>query len=149
MAIVNAIRGRRVYLDANIFIYAVEGYSDLSEELTELFDSFDGGTLIAITSELTLAEVLVRPLMENDREVEAAYREAVQSSAVLEVVPISRDILVEAARLRSQQQKLKLPDAIHGATAGLTGCETFLTNDRGLKSLAGIEVVILSEVLAT
>ncbi len=116
MVIVNAIRGRRVYLDANIFIYAVEGYPDLSEELTELFDSFDGGTLVAITSELTLAEVLVQPLMENNLEVEAAYRKAVQSSAVLEVVPISRDILVEAARLRSQQTKLKLPDAIHGAT---------------------------------
>ncbi|MBC6453877.1 MAG: PIN domain-containing protein [Hormoscilla sp. SP5CHS1] len=127
-------------------MYAVEGYPDLSEELTELFDSFDGGTLVAITSELTLAEVLVQPLMENNLEVEAAYREAVQSSAVLEVVPISRDILVEAARLRSQQTKLKLPDAIHGSTAGLTGCETFLINDRQLKSLAGIEVVILSEV---
>ena len=28
MVVVNAIRGERVYLDTNIFIYAIEGYLD-------------------------------------------------------------------------------------------------------------------------
>ena len=60
MVILNAIRGERVYLDTNIFIYALEGYPDFVDELTELFESLDAGNLSAVTSELTLAEVRQR-----------------------------------------------------------------------------------------
>ncbi|WP_367267617.1 type II toxin-antitoxin system VapC family toxin [Okeania sp. SIO2C9] len=42
-----------------------------------------------------------------------------------------------------------MPDAIHGATAILNGCETFLTNDKRLESLSGINVVILSDFLSS
>lgn len=61
MVVLNAIRGGRVYLDTNIFIYALEGYADFIDDLTELFASIDAGNIRAVTSELTLAEVLVRP----------------------------------------------------------------------------------------
>jgi hypothetical protein len=66
LVILNAIRGERVYLDTNIFIYALEGYPDFVEELAELFESLDEGNLSAGTSELTLAEVLVRPFIDGD-----------------------------------------------------------------------------------
>jgi predicted nucleic acid-binding protein len=146
LVILNALRGERVYLDTNIFIYALEAYPDFVEELIELFESLDEGNLTAVTSELTLAEVLVRPFIDGNLERQTAYQQALQSSEVLEVVPVSRDVLIEAARLRSVAN-LRLPDAIHGATACLTACETFLTNDRRLLDIPGIEVVLLSEVI--
>ncbi|MEW5856260.1 MAG: type II toxin-antitoxin system VapC family toxin [Cyanobacteriota bacterium] len=142
----NAIRGRIVYLDTNIFIYALEGYVDFVDDLTELFASIDAGNIRAVTSELTLAEVLVRPLIDGNIERQTAYQQVLQSSEVLEVVPVSRDVLIEAARLRAVAN-LRLPDAIHGATATLTGCETFLTNDRRLLAIPGIDVVVLSDVI--
>ncbi len=146
MVILNAIRGERVYLDTNVFIYAIEGYPEFVDELNEFFDSIDAGNLRAFTSELTLAEVLVRPLMDGNLEIQTAYQQALQSSQGLEVVPVSREVLIEAARLRGVAN-FRLPDAIHGATAILTGCETFLTNDRRLAVLPGVEVVLLSEVI--
>ena len=146
MVILNAIWGERVYLDTNIFIYALEGYPDFVNELTELFEKFDEGNLSAVTSELTLAEVLVRPFIDGNIQRQTAYQQALQSSEALEVVPVNRDVLIEAARLRSVAN-LRLPDAIHGATARLTGCETFLTNDRRLLAIPDIEVVLLSEAL--
>lgn len=146
MDILNAIRGEKVYLDTNIFIYAIEDYPDFVNELNELFDSIDAGNLKAFTSELTIAEVLVRPLIDGDLEIQTAYQQALQSTEVLEVVPVSRDVLIEAARLRAVAN-LRLPDAIHAATALLSRCETLLTNDRRLSVLAGIEVVLLSEVM--
>ncbi|MBD0302572.1 MAG: type II toxin-antitoxin system VapC family toxin [Tolypothrix sp. T3-bin4] len=146
MVILNAIRGELVYLDTNVFIYAIEGYSEFVDELNEFFNSIDAGNLRAFTSELTLAEVLVRPLMDGNLEIQTAYQQALQSSEGLEVVPVCREVLIEAARLRSVAN-LRLPDAIHGATAILTGCETFLTNDRRLAALPGVEVVLLSEVI--
>lgn len=146
MVILNTIRGERVYLDTNVFIYAIEGYPEFVDELNEFFDSIDAGNLRAFTSELTLAEVLVRPLMDGNLEIQTAYQQALQSSEGLEVVPVSREVLIEAARWRAVAN-LRLPDAIHGATAILTGCETFLTNDRRLAALPSIEVVLLSEVI--
>ncbi len=146
MVVVNAIRGERVYLDTNIFIYAIEGYPDFVDELNQLFDNIDAGNLRAFTSELTLAEVLVRPLIDGNLEIQSVYQQALQSSEVLEVVAVSWHVLIEVARLRAVAN-LRLPDAIHGATAILSGCETFLTNDRRLTALPGIEVVVLSEVM--
>lgn len=124
-----------------IFIYAVEGYAEFQTVLNELFEAFDNGNLKAITNELTLAEVLVKPLIDNHTEVCLTYENAIQSSPVLEVVPINRKILIESARLRTIIN-LRLPDAIHGATAILNGCEIFLTNDKPLEPIAGINVVI-------
>lgn len=146
MVILNAIRGKRVYLDTNIFIYALEGYPEFVDELTEFFESLDEGSLSAVTSELTLAEVLVRPFMDGNTERQTAYQQALQSSQGLEVVLVDRNVLIESARLRSVAN-LRLPDAIHGATARLTECETFLTNDRRLLAIPNIEVVLLSEMI--
>jgi len=146
LVVLNAIRGERVYLDTNIFIYAIEGYADFIDELNQLFSQIDAGNLRAFTSELTLAEVLVRPLMDGNLEIQSVYQQALQSSEVLEVVAVSRDVLIESASLRAIAN-LRLPDAIHGATAILSGCKTFLTNDRRLTNLPGIEVVVLSEVM--
>ena len=58
---------------------------------------------------------------------------------------ISRQILIEAAHLRAKSRPLSLPDAIHFATAQLNDCQTFLTNDKRLKSIPDIDVVIISE----
>lgn len=146
MVLLNAIQGKIFYLDTNIFIYAIEGYPDFVDELSQLFDNIDSGNFKAFTSELTLAEVLVKPLMDGNLEIQAVYQQALQSSEVLEVVVVSRDVLIEAARLRAVAN-LRLPDAIHGATAILSGCETFLTNDRRLAALPDIEVVVLSDVM--
>ncbi|HPO12257.1 MAG TPA: PIN domain-containing protein [Candidatus Hydrogenedentes bacterium] len=67
-------------------------------------------------------------------------------SAALEVVPISDNILEIAAELRATT-RLKLPDAIHMATAIVTNCTSFLTNDRSIISPTPCKVVLLSELI--
>jgi predicted nucleic acid-binding protein len=135
----------RVYLDTNIFIYALEGYPVFRAVLTMLFEALDRGELTAVTSELTLAEVLVKPLLDHHAERQAAYLEALQPSTSLQIVPVSREVLIAAARLRADAN-LKLPDAIHAATAQLTGCGQFLTNDARVPALPGLAIRLLSEL---
>ncbi|MCD8488966.1 MAG: PIN domain-containing protein [Desertifilum sp.] len=146
MVFLNTILGTRVYLDTNIFIYAFEGYPEFATRLTELFTLIDEGSVSAVTSELTLAEVLVKPFIDNNQHLQQVYQQALQSIGGLEVISIGRPVLIEAARVRSHSSSLRLPDAIHGATALLSGCSTFLTNDRRLLSLPGLQVVIFSEL---
>ncbi|WP_035984291.1 type II toxin-antitoxin system VapC family toxin [Leptolyngbya sp. KIOST-1] len=146
MGLLEAIQGDRIYLDTNAWIYALEGYSAFRPELTQLFGQIQAGALRGVTSELTLAELLVKPLRDQDLAQQARYKKAIANRQNFFIVPVLRDLLVDAAGVRANTQ-LKLPDAIHAATALRTDCTTFLTSDRQLKKLTDIPVVLLSEVI--
>ena len=146
MGIVDELGGTRIYLDTNVFIYALEEHPDYVDALAELFDEVDSGRLTAVTSELTLAEALVKPMTQRDRALQEAYERAVQPGDSLEVVLVSRSVLIQAARLRATTS-LKLPDAIHVATAQIARCDTLLTNDQRLKAAPGLHVLLFSEAL--
>lgn len=137
--------GRRVYLDANVFIYAIERVVPYAEALRPLFRDITDGRTPATTSEITLAETLVRPFRAGDTRLHAAFESALVGPG-LEVVPISRSVLVQAARLRAVS-RMKLPDAVHAATAQLAGCDVLLTNDTGIGATPGVEVVQLRNVV--
>jgi len=146
MGILTAIQGNRIYLDVNIWIYALEQDPTFSQVLTELFQQVDQKTLTIVTSELSLAEALVKPMRAQDGPRQTTYRQLLSSRPNLRVIPVQRAILIEAARQRAASGSLKLPDAIHVATAVILNCTTLLTNDQKFKSLANLPVVILSEV---
>lgn len=138
---------QRIYLDTNIWIYALEGFPAFIQELTALFQSIDQGNLEAITSELTLAEVLVKPIQNGNVTQQDTYKQAITSHSHLQVIPVQRDLLIDAAQLRVTA-KLKLPDAIHAATALRSQCSTFLTNDVKFQSVPGLQTVVLSQVIS-
>ena len=145
MGLLEALEGDRIYLDTNTWIYALEGYSAFRPQLMLLFEQMQAGTLTGITSELTLAELLVKPCRDQDLEQQAQYKKAIANRKNFFIMPVLRDLLIDAADVRAKTQ-LKLPDAIHAATALRTNCTTLLTNDRQIKKLPDIPVVLLSEV---
>jgi predicted nucleic acid-binding protein len=147
MGLLEALEGDRIYLDTNAWIYALEGFSEFRAELTLLFEQMQTGALMGVTSELTLAELLVKPCRDQDETQQARYKKAISNRKNFFIVPVLRDLLIDAAAVRASTQ-LKLPDAIHAATALRANCTTFLTNDRQLKKLTDIPVVLLSEVIA-
>ena len=135
--------GKHVYIDTNIIIYAVEGYLQHEPAIRSLLAAMDRGDLFAVTSELTLAEVLVKPLQEHNPSLQKAYRDFLEPSPAFNVAPISRDILLTAADIRATTG-LRLPDAIHAATALYYGCDCFFTNDRSFRAITTIPVKFLS-----
>jgi len=105
----------------------------------------DAGEVSVVTSELTLAEVLVGPLKTQNIAIQQTYCSFLTSTATFVVPPVNREILEESAQLRANT-KLKLPDAIHMATALRHQCDSFLTNDDVFKSLNLAQVRMLSNV---
>lgn len=144
MGLIDTIGGRRTYVDANIFIYLFEEPTGYGAALRVLTRSLDQGVFEAVTSELTLAEVLVKPIREAPSYI-PIYQRYLRSRAHLDVAP-TRAVLVEAARLRATTT-LKLPDAIHVATAVQTNCAVFLTNDTRIQALPGLEVIQLADAV--
>ncbi|MEW6210803.1 MAG: type II toxin-antitoxin system VapC family toxin [Acidobacteriota bacterium] len=145
MGSVSDALGRRVYLDINIIIYAIEGFADYADKIKALLEALDAAEIIAVTSELTLAEVLVKPLKDGNLTIGQVYKDFLSPTPVFDVAPVSREVLESAAECRASVG-LKLPDAIHWATFQSRSCDSFLTNDESFRSLQTSGVKILSEI---
>lgn len=133
----------RIYLDANVFISAYETRGARSDHAWWVLKAIEAEEFTAVTSELTLAEVLVGPFNDGDKELADHYRDIFTSEAGFMVLPVERSVLVEAALLRSMTRSLKLPDAIHVATARLHNCPFIVSDDRRLPAAPGVSLVQL------
>lgn len=137
----------RVYLDANSFIYSIERIDPYRAILDTLWQTVSLGKMMVITSELTLLEVLVKPLKVGDIATATTFRAVLQSTSDVQMLPITQAVLEEAARLRATLS-LKTPDAIHAATALSNGCSDFVTNDSAFRRVADLTVTVLSELVS-
>ena len=142
---IERLHGQLVYLDANVFIYALEDHPDFSRPARELFGALNAGTIRGLTSELTLAEVLVLPLRQNKHELVAAH-EKLLSTKTIAALPVTRSVLREAAQIRAATGQ-KLPDSIHAATACLAHCTAIVSQDMQL-SAPGLKSVSLAELIS-
>jgi predicted nucleic acid-binding protein len=136
-----------VYLDTPVIIYTVEANPTYYSLLQPLWLKFQTGEIELLTSELTLMETLVLPLRNANTTLVSDYEQLLSSSQI-QLIPITRSVLRDAANLRANTN-IKTPDAIHAATALGKGCTLFLTNDSGFRNISNLSVVILSEVLAS
>lgn len=139
------LKGKKVYLDANIFIYFLEGLPPFKEVVKKIFQAIENSEVHAVTSELSLAEVLVKPFSDKNDFLVREYGELLVSKTSFDVLPIRRNILIEAAKIRSKNG-YKLPDAIHMTTALTEKCVFFLTNDKRFGKTSGIHTLILSDL---
>jgi predicted nucleic acid-binding protein len=147
VTLLERVAQRRVYLDANVFIYGVEGTPPYFDLVAPVIRAVVEGGQDAVTSEITLAECLVGPFRHRDERTERAFYDVLRPRGGLTVAPVTREVLVGAARLRAARRALKLPDAVHAATARLYSCSVFLTNDTHVRAVPGLEVVLLSAVV--
>lgn len=142
---IEAFTGDHVYLDANVFIYAVEGFAKYAHVCRSIFQSVEDMKLHAVTSELTLAEVLVLPIRQGDVRATAASDGLLRDQFDLTIAPVSRDVLRGAAELRATSN-LK-PDAIHVATAQRYNSQFIFTADTNLRAPDPLKIVTLDELL--
>jgi predicted nucleic acid-binding protein len=147
MGRLSCLHGRKIYVDANIFIYAVNGTFPYEPVLHEIFRAIEEGQMEAVTSELTVLEVLVIPLRRGDPQEEERCRQILAPRSWLCLIPVSLAILESAARLRASAPGLHTPDAIHLATAAQASCDVFLTNDHRLRSEFPLTVLLLEDLL--
>jgi len=126
----------QVYLDANIFVYLVEGEPALAAAVEPLFVALKRHGGSATTSELTLAEVLAPTGMGNARpaHIKRRYLDLIVWGRIVSLKPVSRDVLYETADVRTEA-RLRLPDAIHLVTAIHAKCSHFVSRDQGFRRM--------------
>lgn len=122
----------RLYWDTNTFIRMVETGDMVGQQLGRLLTRALGGRMSIVTSELTLAELLVEPLRRQDDELLDVYRDLFNAVGGIDVALVDRQVLLATAQIRADHERTKLPDAIHVATAELAACTHFVSADRRL-----------------
>ncbi len=130
--------------DTAPFIYFVERHPVYLPLIRDIFTKIDAGIIQGYASVITLAEVLVHPKRNKRIALEYEYRDLLQNSRNFGLVSIDVEIAAQAAELRSRYN-LRTPDALQIAAVLSVGCEAFLTNDKRLKHIGELSVIILDD----
>lgn len=136
---------KRVLIDTCVWIYHLEEHPELGPPAAQVIESLEEGRFRAVASELTLLELTVRPLQLGRQDVADDYEVLLDYFPHLELIPVSREILLDAAALRARQ-KLRTPDAIQLATGLRAGATLAVANDRLWRSVPLIETALLSDL---
>ncbi len=139
----------RLALDSNCLIYGFDAPGSPRSDFIRaaVFAPLAAGEMEALTSLITLTELLVQPFERGLPERARELRAALEGLPGFSMVPVDADIASEAARIRGMTG-LRVPDAIQVATAIVSGAAAVLTNDGRIgKAAVDIEVVVLDHLL--
>lgn len=145
-AALERIRGQRVYIDTNIFIYFLERHESYFDSVLPFFQLFNDGVSLAYTGDAVVAETLYKPYQINDALRVSEFKEFFNNDEFITVLPHTKKVFELAAEL-APKRGMKLIDALHYATAAIAGCRFILTNDRGFASSDAIEVLYLEGIV--
>jgi predicted nucleic acid-binding protein len=146
VGLIDDLKPGPVALDTQIFIYFIEEDGRYLPLIKPLFEAIDHGDLLAVTSGLSLMEVLVVPYRFGHAALADRYESLLTNSRGLRFIEVDRRLLKAAAQLRATF-KLKPPDAIQVAAALVGDCQSFLTNDRRIRAVLGLKIIQLKSYL--
>ena len=136
----------KIMLDTAPIIYYIEDIDPYVTILNPLFDNIARGVNVAVTSVITLIEVLTKPILDGNRELEEKFRLYLTNSKNLEMISVTPDIGEQSSIFRAKYN-LRTPDAIQAAVAKLSECSFLITNDKTFGRIGEINVIILDDLL--
>ncbi|MBI5510231.1 MAG: PIN domain-containing protein [Deltaproteobacteria bacterium] len=141
---IEAIGRGPVAIDTAPFIYFIEENPQFIEPVSALFQAVDRGAFAAVTSGVTLLECLVIPYRTGDHTLAARYEALLTGSRGLTLIDIDRPLVRAAAQLRAATG-VRTPDALQVAAALSANATAFVTNDRKLPTVSGLQVLQLAD----
>lgn len=135
-----------VGLDTSVFIYQLEGGPPYQGAVHEVFTWLHRPRSRAVTSTITMVELLVAPYRVGDVDRVNSFFALLSTYPHLEWLAPSLEIADSAARLRAEYG-LRTPDAIQVATAAARGARGFISNDSALRKVRQLDVLLVDELV--
>ena len=135
----------RISLGTNVFIYFLEDHPRYGAWCASLFDRIEPGHNPAVTSTVTLLELLVHPYRGQKDELAQKIFALASTYPKLEWVPLTMNLADRVAELRTRY-RLSTPDAIQLGTAIVHKAMRFYGNDRGLRRVKEIECILVDDL---
>lgn len=138
----------KVFLDTAPFIYFIEKDSNNPQYFDNMKQFLEEGyreNKEFLTSVITMAEYFVFPYRNQKMSYIDSFHRLVDTLD-MEIAEVDQEIAKKAAQIRAQYKNFKAMDALQLATACVTGCNLFLTNDKQLKQFTEIKCVTVDDL---
>lgn len=138
----------KVFLDTATFIYFIEKDNNNPQYFDKMKQFFEKGyqdDKEFVTSTITITEYFVVPYRKQELSCISSFQRLVETLDI-EITEIDQEIAKKAARIRAEYKNFKAMDALQLATAVVSGCDFFLTNDKQLKQYTEIKCITVDEL---
>lgn len=139
-------RHSKIGLDTSVFIFQVERNEKYLDIVAPIFMWLESPRAQAVTSTITMLELLVLPYRAADIDRVNMFYALLSTFPHLEWVAPSLRIADIGAQLRAEH-RLRTPDALQAATAISRNATGFVSNDSAFRRVAGLEVIVLDDLL--
>ncbi|MCE5277485.1 MAG: PIN domain-containing protein [Planctomycetaceae bacterium] len=135
-------RHRTIAIDTCVLIYYLEDHPAFGAAAAGLLEQFSRPGRRVVMSTMALLEVQVKLYRDGHDQAAREQYALLMQLPEWSWVSLTYQIADLAAELRGIH-RLSVPDAVHIATAMTEGATLFVTNDRELPKVEGIELLIL------
>lgn len=139
-------RHRRIALDTSVFIYQLEVNPRYVTFTDPIFAWIEQAENSAVTSTITMTELLVHPYRDADENRVNAFYGLLTTYPNLEWIAPDLEIADIAARFRARHL-MRTPDALQAATAARSRATGLITNDPVFGRVDTFETLLLDELL--
>ena len=129
-----------IYADSGIVMRWVEGAEHVREPVERRWRELPPADRMFVTSRIARLECRCKPLRNHQDDLLHLY-DIFFAGKEVEIREIDAAVVEKATELRAVVG-LKTPDAIHAATAVLSGVASFWTTDRRLSKCPGLTVEV-------
>ena len=137
---------RRIALDTSVFIYQLEANPRYVGLTDPIFAWLEQPVHAAVTSTITMTELLVQPYRESGEEQAGEFYALLATYPNLDWIAPGLDIADIAARIRAVH-RLRTPDALQAATAVHAQATGLVTNDPVFARVDAFETLVLGQLL--
>lgn len=145
-SLIDRMAGQRAYIDTNVFIYFLSRHPTYFEASARVINACAKSSIFGFTGDAAIAEVMVGAYRQADPTLATRFKLFFSQRNFLTIAAHDAQTFDAAAQLVAKGG-LKFIDALHMATAVQSQCAYFVTNDKGIKPGAQLQVVQLDQLL--
>lgn len=139
---------KKAFIDTAPFIYYIEGNLGnpkyAGNVKTFLMNSYNNGVPL-VSSAITVEEYMVYPYRNNDKKLEDAFMRLIDILEI-DMIKIDEKTALKAAKIRADYKTFKAMYSLQLASACLSGCDIFLTNDKQIRQFTEIKCITVDEI---
>jgi len=133
-------------MDTSVFIYHLESNPKYLAHTDAIFSWLERPGSAAITSTITMTELLVLPHREGDEQQAKDFYALLSTYPNLDWIAPNLEVADLAARIRAVH-RLRTPDALQAATAAHSQATGLITNDAIFERVEGFQTLVLDKLL--
>jgi len=135
----------KVFLDTAPIIYFLDEDVNFGNKVESILSEILENEIEMLTSTITCMEYLTYPYKTGNAEKVDAFFDFIVDCNI-PLYAVDEEVAKKAARIRAEYKAFKAMDALQPATACITGCDLFLTNDKQLRQFREIKCITVEEL---